>query len=240
VNADNLDGVLLVDKPQWLTSHDVVARMRKHLGIARIGHAGTLDPMATGLLLILVGRATKISQYLVGLPKCYCGTMKLGVTTDSHDAEGEVMEVRGVENVTIDVLAALAKDFAGDQWQMPPMFSAKKINGKKLCDLARQGKTIERKPQFISVDAFDIVDLRGDEVDFFVRCSKGTYVRTLVNDFGDRLHCGAHLSMLCRTDVGDFSLDDALPVGEIEKMPIKAVRNRLIAAIEAIPSRILR
>ena len=160
MSAGDLDGVLLVDKPQWLTSHDVVAKLRKHLGMARIGHAGTLDPMATGLLLILIGRATKISQYLVGLSKCYRGTMKLGVATDSHDSEGKIVEVRGVEGVTIDALGALAKNFIGDQWQTPPMFSAKKVNGKKLCDLARKGRVVERDPQFIHIDVFDILDFR--------------------------------------------------------------------------------
>jgi tRNA pseudouridine55 synthase len=222
-----------------MTSHDVVAGLRRTLGIKKIGHAGTLDPMATGLLLVLIGRATRISQYLVGLSKCYRGTMKLGVSTDSHDIEGKVVAVGNAENITVDMIKDMAKNFIGDQLQTPPMFSAKKINGKKLCDLARKGKVVDRDPQFIRVHSLEITDHRGDEIDFFVHCSKGTYVRTLVNDLGERLQCGAHLISLCRTTVGNFTIENALTLEEIEKMSIGEVADKLIPPWEAIPSQIV-
>jgi tRNA pseudouridine55 synthase len=240
VNADYLDGVLLVNKPRGVMSHGVIAVLRKLLGIKKIGHAGTLDPMATGLLIILIGRATKISQYLIGLPKRYEGTMKFGISTNSHDADGAVTKIREIKNITLGNIKNIAMDFIGDQYQIPPMFSAKKVNGQKLYNLARKGRDVERSPQFIRVDAFEIGDLRGDEADFFIHCSKGTYVRTLVNDFGERLQCGAHLSRLCRTGVEDFSLEAALTLEEIMKMSPMEIARRLIPAYEAVPSRVVQ
>jgi tRNA pseudouridine55 synthase len=239
VNTSNLDGVLLVDKPRGITSHDVIANLRHLLGIKKIGHVGTLDPMATGLLIILIGRTTKISQYLIDLSKGYKGTMKLGISTDSHDMEGRILENHAVEGVSLEGLKNLAGEFLGDQYQTPPMFSAKKVNGQKLYKLARKGKTIDREPRFIHVSTFEIDDLRDDEVDFFVHCSKGTYVRTLVNDFGERLKCGAHLSRLCRTTIGDFSINDALTIEEISQTPIFELSKRLIPAYDVIPSQVI-
>ncbi|MDR1890743.1 MAG: tRNA pseudouridine(55) synthase TruB [Puniceicoccales bacterium] len=239
MNTSNLDGVLLVDKPRGITSHDVIAKLRYLLGIKKIGHAGTLDPMATGLLIILIGRTTKISQYLVDLSKGYDGTMTLGVATDSHDMDGVILETNEVKDITMEGLKILANEFLGDQYQMPPMFSAKKVNGQKLYELARKGKTIDRNPQFIHVDTFEIKNLRGNEVDFFVHCSKGTYVRTLANDFGKCLKCGAHLSRLCRTAIGDFSVDDALTLEEISQLPIFELSKRLIPAYDVVPSQII-
>jgi tRNA pseudouridine55 synthase len=239
VKTDRLDGVLLIDKPQGITSHGVIARLRHLLAMKKIGHAGTLDPMATGLLIVLLGNATKISQYLVGLSKCYEGTMKLGVSTDSHDADGAIMKTHAVGVVALEDLRALAGEFLGDQFQLPPMFSAKKVNGQRLYKLARSGKEIERNTQFISIESFEIDNLRDDEVDFFVHCSKGTYVRTLANDFGERLGCGAHLVALCRTAVGDFSLENALTLDEIEQMPSDELVERLIPRYVAVPSRVV-
>ncbi|MDR2737866.1 MAG: tRNA pseudouridine(55) synthase TruB [Puniceicoccales bacterium] len=240
MSTDFLDGVLLINKPHAITSHGVVAALRRSLGIKKIGHAGTLDPMATGLLIVLVGRATKISQYLIGLPKCYDGTMKLGISTDSHDSDGVITKICEVGNITLDNVENTARGFLGDQYQMPPMFSAKKVNGRKLCDLARKGKDVERSPQFIRVDAFEIRDFRGDEIDFYVHCSKGTYVRTLANDFGERLQCGAHLSRLRRTEIENFSLEMAFPLDEIVEMPPMEVARRLIPSYAAVPSRVVR
>jgi tRNA pseudouridine55 synthase len=239
VNTGNLDGVLLVDKPRGITSHDVIAKLRHLLGIKKIGHVGTLDPMATGLLIILIGPTTKISQYLMDLPKGYEGTMKLGISTDSHDMEGKILANHEVEGISLEGLKNLAGEFLGDQYQMPPMFSAKKVNGQKLYKLARKGKTIDREPRFIHISAFEIDDLRDDEVDFFVHCSKGTYVRTLVNDFGERLKCGAHLSRLCRTTIGDFSINDALTMEEISQTPIFELSKRLIPAYDVVPSQVV-
>ncbi|MDR1233081.1 MAG: tRNA pseudouridine(55) synthase TruB [Puniceicoccales bacterium] len=240
MNTNNLDGVLLVDKPRGITSHDVIAKLRRLLGIKKIGHVGTLDPMATGLLIILIGHTTKISQYLMDLSKGYEGTMKLGISTDSHDMEGKVLESHEVKDVSLENLKNLANEFLGDQYQMPPMFSAKKVNGQKLYELARKGKTIDREPQFIHISTFEIDDLRDDEVDFFVHCSKGTYVRTLVNDFGERLKCGAHLNRLCRTTIGDFSINDALTMAEISQTPIFELSKRLIPAYDVVPSQVIR
>ncbi|MDR2778856.1 MAG: tRNA pseudouridine(55) synthase TruB [Puniceicoccales bacterium] len=239
MNAGNLDGVLLVNKPRGITSHDVVAQLRSLLGIKKIGHVGTLDPMATGLLIILIGRTTKISQYLVDLSKGYAGTMTLGISTDSHDMEGMILETHEVKNITIEILKSLANEFLGDQYQIPPMFSAKKVNGQKLYELARKGRTIDREPQFIHIDTFDIDNLHDNKANFFVHCTKGTYVRTLVNDFGIRLKCGAHLSQLCRTTIGDFSVNDALTMEEINQTSIFELSKRLIPAYDVVPSQII-
>jgi tRNA pseudouridine55 synthase len=239
-NNDRMEGVLLVDKPAAMTSHDVVARLRRITGIRQIGHAGTLDPMATGLLLILIARATKASQSLIGLSKRYEGTMKLGVITDSHDSDGAVVETRPVGNFSMDEITALANDFLGDQYQIPPMFSAKKMGGQKLYKLARMGKDVERPPQFIHIGEFTIGGLRGDEVDFSVHCSKGTYVRTLANDFGQRLGCGAHLHRLRRTAIENFSVADSFPLDELETMGPEGLANALIPVGEAIPPRIVQ
>jgi tRNA pseudouridine55 synthase len=239
VNTGNLDGVLLVNKPRGITSHDVIAKLRYLLGIKKIGHVGTLDPMATGLLIVLIGRTTKISQYLIDLSKSYEGTMKLGISTDSHDMEGRILENHDVEGISLEGLKNLAGEFLGDQYQVPPMFSAKKVNGQKLYKLARKGKTIDREPRFIHISTFEIADLRDDEVDFSVHCSKGTYVRTLVNDFGERLKCGAHLNRLCRTKIGDFSINDALTMEEISQTPIFELSKRLIPAYDVVPSQII-
>jgi tRNA pseudouridine55 synthase len=238
VNTNAPDGILLVNKPQWETSHDVIAKIRKFLGIKKVGHAGTLDPMATGLLLVLIGHATKISQRLINLPKCYSGTMKLGVSTDSHDTEGTVTKTCDLKNVTIENITAVAKEFIGEQQQIPPMFSAKKINGQKLYNLARKGKIVERKPQLIVVDKFEIVDFHGDEVKFVIHCSKGTYVRTIANDFGERLQCGAHLIQLCRTNIGNFSLKNALAIEQIVAMSPSEFAEQLVDTEQAIPLQI--
>lgn len=237
--TENLNGILLIDKPKGITSHDVVAKVRRLFGIKKVGHAGTLDPMATGLLILLIGRATKTSQYLIGLSKCYEGTMHLGTVTDSHDAEGNVVETHEVPEITLDGLQGLADTFIGDQYQVPPMFSAKKVNGQKLYKLARNGTVIDREPQFININTFEIDDIDGNEVTFFVSCSKGTYVRTLVHDFGQKLGCGAHLTQLCRTDIENFSIEDAVTLERLESMNREEYSNILIPVHKAVPSRVL-
>lgn len=234
MNGEKLEGILLVNKPRGITSHDVIGKLRRILGMKRIGHAGTLDPMCTGLLLILIGQATKMSQHLSGLAKSYAGTMTLGTATDSFDSEGTVTKVGSFENVTIDGLRSLAEEFMGNQYQIPPMFSAKKINGQKLYKLARKGESVERQPQSIRIDAFDIHNFRGSEVDFFVSCSKGTYVRALVHDFGERLACCAHLSSLCRTAIEGFSLENSLSLEAIEEMTPVELEKKMISPRVAI------
>ena len=172
-----LEGVLLVDKPTEHTSHDVVARLRRKLNMRKIGHAGTLDPMATGLLIMLIGKATRISQYLISLDKEYEGTIQLGQTTDSQDADGEILETRPVPPLTETEAKALMQSFLGDQYQMPPMYSAIKIDGVPLYKSARKGEEIVREPRFIRVMSFDLTRFAPPQLDFRLRSSKGTYVR---------------------------------------------------------------
>jgi len=234
--AKELEGVLLVDKPAGITSHDVVYRLRRKLQMKRIGHAGTLDPMATGLLIMLIGKATRISQYLISLDKAYEGEITLGVSTNSQDAEGEVMETRPVPPLTEEAVRTALQGFLGDQYQTPPMFSAVKIGGVPLYKLARQGEEIAREPRFIRVAAFDLLSFASPKLTFRLACTKGTYVRTLANDLGQRLGCGAHLSALRRTGSGKFTLAQCTPLAELESLPLPEIGQRLIPVYEAAPS----
>ena len=231
-----LEGVLLVDKPTGFTSHDVVARLRRKLAMKRIGHAGTLDPMATGLLIILVGKATRISQYLTNLDKEYEGTIELGKTTNSQDADGEVMETRPVPPLTEAEVRAVMQTYLGDQYQTPPMFSAIKVDGVPLYKRARKGEEVEREPRFIRVAGYELIRFALPHLDFRLRCSKGTYVRTLAHDLGQKLGCGAHLSALRRTATDKFRIDAALPLEEIEKLPVPDIEKRLLPVYAVVPS----
>ncbi|HEY1794269.1 MAG TPA: tRNA pseudouridine(55) synthase TruB [Opitutaceae bacterium] len=231
-----LDGVLLVDKPTEHTSHDVIARLRGKLRMRKIGHAGTLDPMATGLLVVLVGRATRVSQYIISLDKEYEGTIEFGKVTDSQDADGEVMETRPVPPMTEEQVRAAMQGFLGDQYQTPPMFSAIKVGGVPLYKKARKGEEVEREPRFIRVMSWDLTGLSLPHADFRLRCTKGTYVRTLAHDLGAKLGCGAHLRALRRTATDRFSVADALTMDQIEAMPIADIEKRLIPVGKAVPS----
>jgi tRNA pseudouridine55 synthase len=231
-----LEGVLLVDKPAEHTSHDVIARLRGKLRMRKIGHAGTLDPMATGLLIVLLGRATRVSQYLISLDKEYEGTIELGVTTDSQDAEGRVMETRPVPPLSEAELLAAMRGFLGDQYQLPPMYSAIKIGGVPLYKKARKGEEVEREPRFIRLFSWELVRYAAPRVDFRLKCSKGTYVRTLAHDLGARLGCGAHLSALRRTATDRFSVSQALTLGQIEELSIPEIEKRLIPVHQAVPT----
>ncbi|MGB0289810.1 MAG: tRNA pseudouridine(55) synthase TruB, partial [Opitutales bacterium] len=202
------EGILLVDKPKGITSHDVVDRVRRIFHMKKVGHAGTLDPMATGLMIILVGKATKVSQYLMSMDKEYTGTLRLGQSTDSQDAEGELVEERSVPELTEAEVLAKMKTFVGDQYQTPPMFSAKKVGGQPLYKLARKGKTVEREPRVIHISRFEMTDFALPEISFLVACSKGTYVRTIAHDLGENFGCGAHLNVLRRTGIGDFRIEN--------------------------------
>ena len=234
MNDDNLNGILLINKPKGITSHDVIDSIRKKFRIKKVGHAGTLDPMATGLLIVLIGKATKISPYMIEMSKTYEGTMKLGEITDSHDGEGTVIERRPLNDINPDVVKELAKKFLGDQYQIPPMFSAKKVNGQKLYKLARKGQVVDRKPQAIHIFSFDIIDIRSAEIDFSVTCSKGTYVRTLANDFGEKLECGAHLIRLCRTKIGNLSVENSLTMDEILNMRAEDLKKHILRPEEIL------
>ena len=230
-----LEGVLLVDKPAGFTSHDVVARLRRKLAMKRIGHAGTLDPMATGLLIMLVGKATRISQYLTNLDKEYEGTIELGKTTNSQDADGEVMETRPVPPLTEAEVRAVMQTFLGDQYQTPPMFSAIKVAGVPLYKLARKGEVVVREPRFIRVSGYELTRFAPPYLDFRMRCSKGTYVRTLAHDLGQKLGCGAHLCALRRTATDKFRIEAALPLDQIEQLPVAEIEKRLLPVYDVVP-----
>ena len=231
-----LDGVLLVDKPGQHTSHDVIARLRGILRTKKIGHAGTLDPMATGLLIVLVGKATRVSQFMISLDKEYEGAIELGKVTDSQDADGEVMETRPVPPLTEAEVQAAIRGFLGDQYQMPPMFSAIKIGGVPLYKKARKGEDVEREPRFIRVMSWDLLGFDPPQIRFRLRCSKGTYVRTLAHDLGTKLGCGAHLAALRRTATDRFNVAQALTLDQIEKLTLPEIQRRLIPVGEAVPS----
>ncbi|MBP5786234.1 MAG: tRNA pseudouridine(55) synthase TruB [Kiritimatiellae bacterium] len=208
-------GFLLVDKPKGPTSHDLVSRVRGRFKVKKVGHGGTLDPMATGLMILLLGKATKLSDRVMGHDKVYEGTMKLGVETDTQDAEGEVVAERDASGVTREALEAAMEAMRGDRMQTPPMASARKVGGVPLYKLAREGKVVEREARLIHVYRFDLLEFAPPEARFRVACTKGTYVRTLAHDVGAALGCGAHLSALRRTKVGDWDVAQAHPFEEI-------------------------
>ena len=231
-----MEGVLLVDKPKGLTSHDVVYHLRRKLQIKKIGHAGTLDPMATGVLVMLIGKATRISQYLMSVDKVYEGEATLGVVTDSQDAEGEVMSTQPVPELTEARVREVMKGFLGDQYQTPPMHSAIKIGGVPLYKLARKGEEVEREPRFIRIAAFNLLSFATPKITFDLHCTKGTYVRTVAADLGQKLGCGAHLSALRRTGSGKFTISQCLPLEQIEALSLPEIQKRLIPIYEAAPS----
>ena len=235
INADDWEGILLVHKPIGMTSHDVVTHLRRHLGLKKIGHAGTLDPMASGLLIMLIGKATKASHYFSSKDKTYQGIFQLGMTTDTQDSDGEVVETKPVPKLSKDDLKGHMAHFVGDQYQLPPMYSAKKIHGKPLYKMARKGLEVEREQRFIHVYSFDLIAYHPPMVEFRLVCSKGTYVRTVAHDVGQQLGCGAHLTQLCRTRSGEFNLEQALPLEAIEAMSLTSVHQNLIPLHEAVP-----
>lgn len=210
-----MNGIILVDKPQDWTSHDVVAKLRGVLHERRIGHSGTLDPLATGLLVVFVGRATRAVEFAEADSKEYLAGLRLGVSTDTQDITGNIV----AESAALPDEAALREAlgrFIGDIEQIPPMYSAIKIGGKKLYELARRGESVERAPRKITVSAIDIAGRDGDDYILNISCSKGTYVRTLCSDIGEALGCGACMSSLRRTRAGVFSVDDAHSLADIE------------------------
>lgn len=234
----DFNGILLIDKPQEWTSHDVVAKLRGVLHTKRIGHAGTLDPLATGLLVILVGPACKASQYLMSQDKIYTGTLRLGVVTNSQDSDGEVMEENPVPaELTREKIEEAMRAMEGDQYQIPPMFSAIKINGQPLYKAARKGKEVEREKRFIRISKFEMRDMRGNsDVDFYVECSKGTYVRTIAHDLGRKLGPGAHLTALRRVASGKFNLDQAVTLEALQTMEPEAIQARMLAVHDYVPA----
>ena len=203
------EGLLLIDKPPGVTSHDAVAIVRRALHTKKVGHAGTLDPMATGLLVMGVGRATRLLRFLGSLPKTYEGSMRLGVETTTLDAEGEVTRESSVEAGAGDVARAMAS-LVGDSMQTPPAYSAVKVGGRKLYDAARKGEHLTAVPRPVHVESFELLGYEDDVADFRVICGGGTYVRVLAADVGETLGCGAHLTALRRTAVGPFDVSRAV------------------------------
>jgi tRNA pseudouridine55 synthase len=214
VSAAGPDGLLLIDKPAGATSHDAVARVRRALGTKKVGHAGTLDPMATGLLVMGVGRGTRLLRFLGDLPKTYEGAFRLGIETDTLDADGEVMATASATGIDDDVIAAAMAAKVGESSQRPPAYSAVKVGGRKLYDAARAGQVLEAPARTIRVERFDLVAREVDRVAFVATVSGGTYVRVLAADVGAALGCGAHLVALRRTAIGPFDVARATPPDE--------------------------
>lgn len=249
-----MDGALIIDKPAGITSHDVVARVRHILQVRRVGHTGTLDPFATGVLVILVGRATRLAQFLSGLEKEYEAVIRLGYATDTGDLTGKPIEAGqgdpkpASKGWSKDQIEEALRSLRGEIDQVPPMYSAKKQGGQKLYELARRGQEVERKPARVCIQKFEAIkataELLKDNLDgtfdFEVRvaCSAGTYVRTLAEDFGKRLQVGAHLAELRRTRVGDFEIQQATTVDQLKVNVAKQSLGKLLIKPDAALSRL--
>lgn len=225
-------GVLLVDKDPGMTSHDVVAIARRSMGIKKIGHCGTLDPMATGLLMLVVGRATKIQDLLMSEDKQYVGTITLGTTTTTQDAEGDVVEEREVGVLGENVIRRAFEKYSGNFEQIPPMVSAIKKDGVPLYKLARKGKEVKRDPRPVYVTDYKLRKISLPQIDFTVSCSKGFYVRSYAHDIGDTLGCGGHLSALRRTRSGEFTLERAVRVDMLKNGEAEELINSMVSLAE--------
>jgi tRNA pseudouridine55 synthase len=223
-----LDGAILVDKPAGPTSHDVVDAIRRRFQIKKVGHCGTLDPNATGLLIIVLGRGTKLSEKLMGDDKVYEGSIKFGETTDSYDADGEITASLPVPPVTLAQLNEEAARFVGDQMQMPPMVSAIKKNGVPLYKLARKGIEVEREPRLIHIYNFRFSRYQEPLGEFRVACTKGTYVRSIAHDLGQKLGCGAHLATLRRSVSGKFDVADAIKLDDVLNLTATELEKKIL------------
>lgn len=230
------NGVLLVDKDPGFTSHNAVALCRRILHTKKVGHCGTLDPMATGMLIVVIGKATKMQDTLMCEDKVYTATMKLGIETNSQDADGEVVAVKPVNGITEDAVKNAFRHFCGEFDQVPPMFSAVKINGVPCYKLARKGKEIERKARHVTVLDYEItrIDLQQAEVDFTVHCSKGFYVRTYAHDIGQFLGCGAHLTALRRIRSGSFDISQAIDVPTLKACTAEELQSHLLSVEQVL------
>ena len=220
-------GILLLDKPQGLTSNQALGRAKRILGLRKAGHTGALDPMATGLLPLCFGEATKVSGFLLDADKAYLTEIRLGVSTDSGDADGEVTARAPIPHLTEADLETALERFRGPIDQVPPMFSALKHQGRRLHELARAGIEVERKPRRVTIHALEMLEFSADKVVLRVRCSKGTYIRSLAMDLGDLLGCGAHLTALRREASGPFRLDDAIAFDTLDHLDADAARGLL-------------
>ena len=209
-----MNGIVIVDKPQDWTSQDVTARLRRVFNTRRIGHGGTLDPMATGVLPVFVGRATRGVEFFEHAEKTYETVLRLGITTDTEDAWGETIAERPVE-FTAEKLEQVLESFRGEIFQIPPMYSALKVNGQKLCDLARKGREVERKPRPITIHELTLLEVTENTLRLRVCCSKGTYIRTLCKDIGEALGCGGCMAQLRRVTAGEYTIEESVPLQEL-------------------------
>lgn len=216
-----MDGFLIVDKPSGMTSHDVVVIIRKKFQFRRIGHAGTLDPLATGVLVVLLGQATKLFEKFSSFDKAYNATLMLGTTTDTADIQGKVLSQAPYHEITQAKVEKVFSQFIGEIEQIPPMVSAVKVNGKRLYRLARKGIEVKREPRKIKISSLQLVDFSLPEVKFSLECSKGTYVRKLAEDVGAQLGCGGCISQIRRTRVGHFTIDQAVRLGDVHEGDIR-------------------
>ncbi len=230
-NDADVHGLAIVDKPSGVTSHDVVSQLRRRLGTGRIGHSGTLDPSATGVLLLGVGRATRLLRFTGMLPKRYVATMVLGTETTTLDADGDVTETHDMANVTLEDVRRAAAGFVGDIEQIPPMVSAVKVDGKRLHELAREGVKVEREPRSVTVHELGVVEEGRGRFTLDVTCSSGTYIRTLAADIGAALGGGAYVAALRRVAIGEFTEAHAAPPSEVELGPARAAVDHLATLV---------
>lgn len=220
-----MDGIIIINKEKEYTSHDVVAKVKKILNEKKVGHTGTLDPNATGVLPILLGKGTKLSKYLINHNKIYEATLKLGEKTDTADIEGKIIEEKYVkkENLSEENIAKILQEFIGKSKQVPPMYSAIKVNGKKLYEYARKGQTIEIKPREIEIYSIELLNINNNEITFRVHCSKGTYIRTLCENIAEKLETVGYMKDLKRIEVGEFNIKNSITLKELEIKKEKAV-----------------
>ena len=231
-----ISGVINVDKPPNVSSAWVVAKVKRILKARKVGHTGTLDPMATGVLVCCINKATRIAQFLIQNKKRYCATMHLGIETDTQDATGKVVSNTGIDEINADQIGRVIKEFEGTYLQSPPVFSALKMKGIPLYRYARSGRPVHKPARQVRIDAIDIISIQMPHVQFDVSCSSGTYIRSLCADIGKKLGCGGHLQELRRTECGRFTIDMALKVPEIETFSNQGrISEQMISMADALP-----
>lgn len=223
-------GIINVNKPQDFTSHDVVAVMRKLCGVKKIGHTGTLDPMATGVLVVCIGKVTRVIEYMDGHGKEYLCRVRLGIRTDTYDVWGKTLEKKDTAGITKEMIENALSKFRGKIEQQPPLYSALKVNGRKLYEYARAGQDVEIKKRKVTISDIRLIDLYGSEAVIYVKCSGGTYIRSICHDLGKMLGCGAAMSALERTASGPFRIGDAVPLSELRAMEEDEIEKLLLPA----------
>lgn len=236
-NHHPYNGILLINKSLGVSSHTVVYDVRRALGMKKVGHAGTLDPMATGLMILMLGSATKVSQYLTLDDKEYFGTLYLGHQTDSYDSETEVSHELDVPELSIGQINDILKKFTGPQSQLPPMYSAIKVNGRRLYKSARKGQTVERSPREINIFNNELLEYEKPLLKFKTFCSKGTYIRSLAHDIGLEIGCGAYLYQLHRTKSGIFNIEDSITIKELNELSPEEIKNKIIDHTQFMPQK---